>query len=93
MNPALLDLQIKRDGNGVPLPLPQQPIETMHIDGFLPVIINIVPIPNLPMLLGLADTGPDTQETRPALKASPRPKVPFKEEPIGREIAPISLLN
>ncbi|MEK6713237.1 MAG: hypothetical protein AABY41_03480 [Nitrospirota bacterium] len=25
----------------------------MHIDGFLPVIINIVPITNLPLLLGL----------------------------------------
>jgi hypothetical protein len=53
LNPALLDLQIKRDGNGVPLPIPMQPIETMHIDGFLPVIINIVPITNLPTLLGL----------------------------------------
>jgi hypothetical protein len=53
LNPALLDLQIKRDGNGVPLPLPLQPIENMHIDGFLPVIINIVPIANLPLLLGL----------------------------------------
>ena len=52
-SPALFDLQIKRDGNGVPLPLPLQPIENMHIDGFLPVIINIVPITNLPLLLGL----------------------------------------
>ena len=79
LNPALLDLQIKRDGNGVPLPLPQQPIEAMRIDGFVPIIINITPIPNLPMLLGLADTGPDTQETRPALKA--------------REIESVGLLN
>ncbi|GEM_PF-6306142 len=78
-NPALLDLQIKRDGNGVPLPLPQQPIETMRIDGFVPIIINITPIPNLPMLLGLADPAPDTQEIRPALKA--------------REVEPVSLLN
>ncbi|GEM_PF-4939721 len=53
LNPALLDLQIKRDGNGVPLPLPMQPIQDMHIEGFLPVIINIVPITNLPLLLGL----------------------------------------
>lgn len=30
-----------------------QPIENMHIDGFLPVIINIVPITDLPFLLGL----------------------------------------
>ena len=79
LNPALLDLQIKRDGNDVPLPLPMQPIENMHIDGFLPVIINITPISNLPMLLGLADTAADTQEVRPALKA--------------REIEPISLLD
>ncbi len=62
LNPALLDLQIKRDGNGVPLPLPQQPIETMHIDGFLPVIINITPISNLPLVLGL-DLPP--QEEKP----------------------------
>jgi glucose-6-phosphate isomerase/2-phospho-L-lactate transferase/gluconeogenesis factor (CofD/UPF0052 family)/hydroxymethylpyrimidine pyrophosphatase-like HAD family hydrolase len=54
LNPALLDLQIKRDGSGVPLPLPQQPVDTMRIDGFLPVIINItpMPIPNLQMILG-----------------------------------------
>lgn len=52
LNPALLNLQIKRDNNGVPLPLPQQPVGDMNIDGFVPVIINITPIPNLPMLLG-----------------------------------------
>lgn len=56
LNPALLDMQIKRDTNGVPLPLPQQPIQNMHINGFLPVIINITPINNLPMLLGAEDS-------------------------------------
>lgn len=50
-NSAALDLQIKRDGNGVPLPLPQQTIQNMKIDGFYPVIINIAPV-NIPMLLG-----------------------------------------
>ncbi|GEM_PF-5039978 len=57
LNPALLDLQIRRDANFVPLPLPQQPIGEMHIDGFIPVIINIVPVTNLPLLLGIADEG------------------------------------
>jgi hypothetical protein len=52
-NPALLDLQIKRDGNGVALPMNLQPIEVMNIEGFLPVIINITPVVNLPLLLGL----------------------------------------
>ncbi len=50
-----LDLQIKRDGNGVPLPISAQPIETMHINGFVPVIINITPVTNFSMLLGLND--------------------------------------
>ena len=50
--PALLDLQIKRDGNGIPLPLNLQPAEVMDIEGILPVIINITPVTNLPMLLG-----------------------------------------
>ena len=50
-----LDLQIRRDADGVPLPLPQQPVGEMRIEGFLPVIINIAPA-NVPLLLGLADT-------------------------------------
>ena len=54
LNPALLNLQIKRDNNGIPLPLPQQPVGDMNIEGFLPIIINITPIPSLPMLLGMA---------------------------------------
>ncbi len=53
-NPELMDLQIKRDGRGVPLPLEFQPVGDMHIEGFLPVILNITPV-SLPQLLGLAD--------------------------------------
>jgi hypothetical protein len=52
LNPQLLDLQIKRDPHGVPLPLEQQPILEMKIDGFYPVIMNVTPIPNLPLMLG-----------------------------------------
>ena len=52
-NPEALDLQIRRDGDGVPLPLPEQPVSNMKIDGFLPVIIHIAPA-NIPLLLGLA---------------------------------------
>ncbi len=53
-NSAHLNLQIKRDGNGVPLPVSQQPLEDMQIDGFLPVIIHIAPVMDLPVLLGIA---------------------------------------
>ena len=51
----LLNLQIKRDGQGIPLPLNQQPIFEMNIEGFAPIIINVTPIPNLPLMLGLID--------------------------------------
>lgn len=54
LNPDLLDLKIKRNGSGVPLPMAQQPIGQMKIDGFVPIIINVTPI-SLPQLLGLAD--------------------------------------
>ena len=42
-NPAHLNLQIKRDGKGVPLPVHQQDIENIQIEGLTPVIINITP--------------------------------------------------
>lgn len=59
LNPELLDMQIKRDGSGVPLPVWDQPIGDMSIEGFIPVIINMTPITNLPMLLGVADCADD----------------------------------
>ncbi|MBN1870298.1 MAG: hypothetical protein JW847_06985 [Candidatus Omnitrophica bacterium] len=62
LNPELLDLQIKRDGNGIPLPLNQQPVYNMKIEGFLPVIINITPVANnLPLLLGML--GGETEDS------------------------------
>jgi DNA-binding response OmpR family regulator len=57
-NPQLLDLQIKRDGNGIPLPIQMQPIPMIEsqIQGIIPVIINITPITNLPLQLGIIDS-------------------------------------
>ncbi|VAX37876.1 NADP-specific glutamate dehydrogenase, partial [hydrothermal vent metagenome] len=55
-NPDLLNLQIKRDGKGVPLPMWDQDWEMMeNIQGFFPVIINVTPVMNFPMLLGLRE--------------------------------------
>jgi len=57
-NPALFDLEIKRDDNGVPLPIEMQSIpELNNIQGFVPVILEILPATNVPMLLGLTDEG------------------------------------
>jgi len=52
LDAGLLDLQIKRDENGVPLPMPKQSLETINIDGFVPVIINITPVTNMLFLIG-----------------------------------------
>ena len=54
-NPINLNMLIKRDGKGVPVPVSQQPIINMRIDGLLPTIINVIPITNVQLLLGFAD--------------------------------------
>lgn len=59
LDPALLKLQIKRDANGVPLAVSQQPIGHMDIQGFAPVILNITPVVNLPMFLSENFNAPD----------------------------------
>jgi hypothetical protein len=67
-NPKALDLNIKRDGQGLPLPVSQQPMEDfMKLDGFTPVIINITPIQNLPLILGLKDEETQEKELSKAL--------------------------
>jgi glucan phosphorylase len=43
LDPQLLDLQVRRDQDGVPLPLVHQPVDQMRINGFIPVILNIQP--------------------------------------------------
>jgi len=55
-NSANLGLQIKRNGNGVPLPLAQQDMAQLNqIQGFDPEIIEIKPAVNLPILSELQE--------------------------------------
>jgi hypothetical protein len=44
-----LDMQIKRDGNGVVLPISQQNLDNIKIDGLVPVILDIKPASTLPL--------------------------------------------
>jgi glycogen synthase len=56
LNAAFLDLKIRRDDQGLVLPLSQQPLdELMDVSGLIPVIINITPVQSLPMLLGIKE--------------------------------------
>ena len=50
LNSSNLNLQIKRDGQGVALPLRMQDIENIKIDGLTPEIISIQPLTTLPVL-------------------------------------------
>jgi hypothetical protein len=52
LNAKMLDLKIKRDGNGVPLSISRQPLDEINIQGFVPQIISIQPV-DLSSLFGL----------------------------------------
>lgn len=61
-NAAMLHLQIKRDGAGVPLPISNQPVGEMNIQGFVPVILDIQTAPAAPAPLILGEAEPPTEE-------------------------------
>ena len=46
-----LDMQIKRDGAGVVLPVSQQNFDNIRISGLVPVILDIVPASSVGTLL------------------------------------------
>ena len=46
-----LDMQIKRDGAGVPLPVSQQNFDNIRINGLVPVILDIRPASSVPTLM------------------------------------------
>ncbi|MCD4741403.1 MAG: restriction endonuclease [Desulfobacteraceae bacterium] len=52
LDPNLLNLQIKRDQGGIPLPIAHMPLEELEISGFVPLFIT--PQNDLARLLGLA---------------------------------------
>jgi len=62
-NPAQMNLQIKRDARGVPLPLPLQTLEMYDVEGFFPVIIQSAPV-NIPLLINLFDSDSDDEDDR-----------------------------
>lgn len=64
LNPALLDLRIKRDASGIPFSIDQQPADIFEIEGFIPIIINVTPVTNLPLLLGFTDEPQQEDNTR-----------------------------
>ncbi|MBZ0166502.1 MAG: hypothetical protein K8I00_06815, partial [Candidatus Omnitrophica bacterium] len=56
LNPNLLELQIEGNGLELNIPVNNPNIEHIRIEGLLPVIINVTPITNLPVILGAVET-------------------------------------
>ena len=54
-NQSNLDMQIRRDGQGVPLPVSQQNLENIRIEGLVPVIVNIRPAAAMPDFIQLTE--------------------------------------
>jgi hypothetical protein len=59
-NEQYMKMNIKRDGNGVPLPVGQQDLENIRIDGLVPQILNIQPVMSLPILSDAGDPAPSS---------------------------------
>jgi|GEM_PF-2803043 len=60
INPALLKLLVKRDGNGVPVPVGNVNLKDTDIYGFEPVISKVEQVDSLPAFIGIggaAETG------------------------------------
>lgn len=59
LNAANLNFQIKRDGQGVPLPISEQDMNMLQqIQGFIPSIIEIRPVTTMPMFSHLDEAKP-----------------------------------
>lgn len=52
-----MDLKIKRDGKGVVLPVADQDLENLRIDGLTPVLLNVAPATpaSVPFLMNLGN--------------------------------------
>ncbi|MDP8212215.1 MAG: methyltransferase domain-containing protein [Candidatus Zapsychrus exili] len=60
---TLDDLNLKIRNSGEKIEFDATVLENMDFDGFVPVIINIMPATNLPMLLGITDQEPEEDST------------------------------
>jgi len=56
INPALLKLLVKRDGNGIVVPVGNVNLKDTDIYGFEPVISKVEQVDNLPAFIGIEET-------------------------------------
>jgi len=84
-NPKNLNLETKGEGIDMPqINFDPTQLEQMNVDGFYPVIYNIVPVTNLPLLLGVAEEKED-KPTGEAQDKSKTPEVSYQKSPVIKE--------
>ncbi len=66
MNSAMVEMNISGEGEGFAFTPEAWNASGVEVGGFVPVIINIAPIQNLPFILGLTDTPQDESPQDPA---------------------------
>jgi len=86
LNPNNVNLEIQGEEIDVPMPAfdPAQ-LELMDIEGFYPVIYNIIPVTNLPLLLGTAKES-EGQPAGSAQDKTKAPEVSFQKSPAIKEV-------
>lgn len=52
---ALMSIEVRQNGEGIRMPVPTVSVEDLNVRGFIPLIIDIQPIHNLPMLMGAGE--------------------------------------
>lgn len=62
LNPNNFEIETRGENPPVQFEFDAQKLQDLNIQGFVPVIINITPITNIPLLLGIADEGPSGQK-------------------------------
>ncbi len=55
LHPENLNMKIEKDADGGIMPIAPQVIENINIKGFTPVIIEVAPVTNLPVLIGFKE--------------------------------------
>jgi hypothetical protein len=55
LNPANLNLEVHNDGGEIKFNFDPAQVENLKFDGFVPVILNVQPVKDLPLLLGIKE--------------------------------------
>lgn len=63
MNALILKREVKKNGRGVIIPISSIAIEDFNVDGLVPVILNVTPVGNLPLLLGAENSSDPVEDS------------------------------